>query len=232
MTKLIIQIPCLNEAADAAGDAGRPAAQPARHRRHRGPRHRRRVPRRHRRGRARDGVDHVVGFRRRKGLAAAFSAGIDAAVKLGADYIVNTDADNQYVGADIARLIEPLVRGDADIVIGDRNIQALSAYERHKETAAASRELGRPASVRHRGARYDQRVPRLHTRSRAAHDDRLGLLYTLESIIQAGKKRMAIAHVPIRTNPRLRPSRLFDSIWAISRPRPRRSCASTRCTSR
>ena len=71
------------------------------------------------------GVDHVVRLRRNKGLAAAFAAGIDASLKQGADFIVNTDADNQYAGKDIPKLLEPLLKGQADIVIGDRNIADL-----------------------------------------------------------------------------------------------------------
>ncbi len=126
MTKLIIQIPCLNEATtlpatlrdlptsipgidvieilvidDGSRDETVSVAQA-------------------------HGVHHVVRFRRNKGLAAAFAAGIDASLKLGADFIVNTDADNQYAGADIATLLAPLISGQADICIGDRNIQALS----------------------------------------------------------------------------------------------------------
>ena len=133
VTKLIIQIPCLNEAETLPGtlrdlprslpgidrievliidDGSRDGTAE--------------VARAH-------GVQHVVRFRRRKGLASAFVAGIDAALKLGADFIVNTDADNQYVGADIAKLIDPLVRGEADIVIGDRNIQALSEMSPQKK---------------------------------------------------------------------------------------------------
>ena len=160
------------------------------------------------------GVEHIVRFRRRKGLASAFMAGIDAALKLGADYIVNTDADNQYVGADISRLLEPLVRGEADIVIGDRNIQALAEMSPHKK------RLQRVGSWVVRQVSGTQ-VPdttsgfRAYTREAAL---RMSIVsefsYTLESIIQAGKQRMAIAHVPIRTNPRVRPSRLFDSIWS------------------
>ena len=161
-----------------------------------------------------NGVQHVVRFRRRKGLAAAFVAGIDAALKLGADFIVNTDADNQYVGADIAKLIDPLVRGEADIVIGDRNIQALS------EMSAQKKRLQRLGSWVVRQVSGTQ-VPdttsgfRAYTREAALRMTIVSeFSYTLESIIQAGKRRMAIAHVPIRTNPRVRPSRLFDSVFS------------------
>jgi glycosyltransferase involved in cell wall biosynthesis len=212
VTKLIIQIPCLNEAetlpatlADLPtridgidvietlviddGSRDRTAE----------------VARAH-------GVTHVVRFRRQKGLAAAFMAGIDASLKHGADFIVNTDADNQYAGRDIARLIEPLLAGRADIVIGDRNIRDLAHMSWHKKL------LQRLGSWVVRQV-SNTTVPdttsgfRAYTREAAL---RMTLVsefsYTLESIIQAGKKRMAIAHVEIATNPRTRPSRLFHSI--------------------
>jgi glycosyltransferase involved in cell wall biosynthesis len=214
MTKLIIQIPCLNEAETLPGTLGDlPRTLPGIDRievlviddgSRDGTSD---VARAH-------GVQHVVRFRRRKGLAAAFMAGIDAALKVGADFIVNTDADNQYVGEDIAKLIEPLVRGEADIVIGDRNIQALS------EMSAQKKRLQRLGSWVVRQVSGTQ-VPdttsgfRAYTREAALRMTIVSeFSYTLESIIQAGKRRMAIAHVPIRTNPRVRPSRLFDSVWS------------------
>jgi glycosyltransferase involved in cell wall biosynthesis len=161
-----------------------------------------------------NGVHHVVRFRRRKGLAAAFMAGIDAALKLGADFIVNTDADNQYVGEDIAKLIEPLVRGEADIVIGDRNIQALAEMSPQKKRL---QRLGSWVVRQVSGTQVPDTTSgfRAYTREAALRMTIVSeFSYTLESIIQAGKRRMAIAHVPIRTNPRVRPSRLFDSIWS------------------
>jgi glycosyltransferase involved in cell wall biosynthesis len=160
------------------------------------------------------GADHVVRFRRRKGLAAAFMAGIDAAVKLGADYIVNTDADNQYVGADIALLIAPLVNGEADIVIGDRNIQALAGMSRQKKRL---QRLGSWVVRQVSGTEVPDTTSgfRAYTREAALRMTIVSeFSYTLESIIQAGKKRMAIAHVPVRTNLRVRPSRLFDSVFS------------------
>jgi glycosyltransferase involved in cell wall biosynthesis len=159
-------------------------------------------------------VAHVVRLRRRKGLAAAFVAGIDAAVKLGADYIVNTDADNQYVGADIALLIEPLMKGEADIVIGDRNIKALSEMSAQKKLL---QRLGSWVVRQVSGTEVPDTTSgfRAYTREAALRMTIVSeFSYTLESIIQAGKNRLAISHVPVRTNPRVRPSRLFDNLFA------------------
>ena len=213
MTKLIIQIPCLNEAETlpqtlrdlptslpgidviellVIDDGSRDDTVG--------------VARAH-------GVHHIVRFRRNKGLAAAFIAGIDASLKLGADFIVNTDADNQYVGADIAKLIEPLVSGRADMVIGDRNIQQLQHLTWHRKRLQA---IGSWVVRQVSGTQVPDTTSgfRAYTREAAL---RLTIVsdfsYTLESIIQAGKRRMAIAHVPIRTNPRMRESRLFNSAW-------------------
>jgi glycosyltransferase involved in cell wall biosynthesis len=160
------------------------------------------------------GVRHVVRFRRRKGLAAAFVAGIDASLAAGADLIVNTDADNQYAGRDVARLLAPLLSGDADIVIGDRNIRDL------RHMSAGKRWLQRLGSWVVRQV-SGTAVPdttsgfRAYTREAALQMSIVSdFSYTLESIIQAGKKRMAIAHVAIGTNAKTRPSRLFDSLFS------------------
>lgn len=160
------------------------------------------------------GVHHVVRFTRNKGLAAAFVAGMDAAVKHGADIIVNTDADNQYQGADIAMLIAPLLRGEADICIGDRNIKAIA------EMSPAKKLLQRLGSWVVRQV-SNTSVPDTTSGFRAYSREaalRLTIVsdfsYTLESIIHAGKRRMAIAHVAIATNPRTRESRLFDSMFS------------------
>jgi glycosyltransferase involved in cell wall biosynthesis len=159
------------------------------------------------------GVNHVVRLRRNKGLAAAFQAGIDACVKAGADLIVNTDADNQYAGHEIPKLIDPLLHGEADICIGDRNIAEVEHMSWRK------RQLQRLGSWVVRQV-SNTTVPdttsgfRAYTREAALRMTIVSeFSYTLESIIQAGKKRMAIAHVPIATNPRTRESRLFDSIF-------------------
>ncbi|MGH9308559.1 MAG: glycosyltransferase family 2 protein [Vicinamibacterales bacterium] len=159
------------------------------------------------------GVDHIVRLRRQKGLAAAFAAGIDASLKQGADIIVNTDADNQYAGTDIPKLIDPLLKGTADIVIGDRNIADLEHMSWRK------RQLQRLGSWVVRQV-SNTTVPdttsgfRAYTREAALRMTIVSeFSYTLESIIQAGKKRMAIAHVAVATNPRTRESRLFDSVF-------------------
>jgi glycosyltransferase involved in cell wall biosynthesis len=160
------------------------------------------------------GVDHVVRLRRNKGLAAAFAAGIDASLKRGADFIVNTDADNQYPGHQIAALLEPLLKGEADIVIGDRNIASVRHMSWRK------RQLQRLGSWVVRQV-SNTSVPdttsgfRAYTRDAALRMTIVSeFSYTLESIIQAGKKRMAIAHVQIETNSRTRKSRLFDSMFS------------------
>ena len=163
------------------------------------------------------GVEHVIGFRAHKGLAAAFMAGLDAAVRLGADYIVNTDADNQYAGADVAALVQPLLAGTADIVIGDRNVATLQRMPLLK------RWLQRIGSWVVRQV-SNTRVPdatsgfRAYTREAALRQTLVSdFSYTLETIIQAGRKRMAVAHVPVATNDSTRPSRLFGSVFTYVR---------------
>jgi glycosyltransferase involved in cell wall biosynthesis len=158
------------------------------------------------------GVDHVIRFRQPKGLAAAFVAGIDASLKAGADLIVNTDADNQYAGRDIVRLLEPLLAGRADIVIGDRNIRD------QPQMSWAKKRLQRLGSWAVRRV-SNTKVPdttsgfRAYTRDAALRMTIVSdFSYTLESIINAGKRRLAIAHVDVATNPRTRPSRLFKSV--------------------
>jgi glycosyltransferase involved in cell wall biosynthesis len=211
-TKLIIQIPCLNEAATLPATlADLPRQVPGIDRiewlviddgSNDGTA---KVARAH-------GVHHIVRFRRRKGLAAAFRAGIDAALKLDADYIVNTDADNQYAGKDIARLIDPLVRGDADIVIGDRNIRDVKHWSWQKKSL---QRMGSWVVRQVSGTKVPDTTSgfRAYTREAALRMTIVSeFSYTLESIIQAGKSQMAIAHVEVSTNPRTRPSRLFGSM--------------------
>ena len=213
MTKLIIQIPCLNEAStlpetirdlprqipgidmielivvdDGSTDGTAEVAKAS-------------------------GVAHVVRFRSNRGLAAAFMAGLDAALKLGADIIVNTDADNQYAGRDVAALVQPILRGEADIVIGDRNVRTLQHIPRTKRwlQAVGSWVVRRVSNTR---------VPdttsgfRAYSREAALRQTIVSdFSYTLESIIQAGKKRLTITHVPVATKKNTRKSRLFGSVF-------------------
>ena len=213
MTKLIIQIPCLNEAStlpatlrdlptripgidqiealvidDGSTDDTSGVARSC-------------------------GVNHIVRFPANKGLAAAFMTGLDAALKLGADVIVNTDADNQYAGQDISTLVQPILRREADIVIGDRNVRTI----RHMPWLKRWLQLFGSWVVRQVS---NTRVPdttsgfRAYSREAALRQTIVSdFSYTLESIIQAGKNRMAIAHVPVATNENTRASRLFDNIF-------------------
>jgi glycosyltransferase involved in cell wall biosynthesis len=211
MPKLIIQIPCLNEAEalpetvaalpreipgvdtievliidDGSKDATVEAARCA-------------------------GVDHIVRFPQHQGLARAFSAGLDAALKLGADIIVNTDADNQYEADDIPALIQPILEGRADMVVGDRGPQNLAHFSPLK------RMLQFYGSWVVRGLSGTD-IPDAASGFRAI-DRRAALrlnvvsefTYTLETLVQAGKKQIAVTHVPVRTRP-TRPSRLFTTI--------------------
>jgi glycosyltransferase involved in cell wall biosynthesis len=160
----------------------------------------------------RAGVRHLVRFKNRKGLAQAFMAGLDASLRAGADIIVNTDADNQYCGADIPRLIEPILRGDADMVIGDRNIRELPHFSPLKRFL---QRFGSWAVRRISGTDIPDCTSgfRAYNREAALRMNIVSqFTYTLESIIQGGKKNIAIAHVPVRTNSETRESRLFSSM--------------------
>ncbi len=164
------------------------------------------------------GADHIVRLTNNRGLAAAFQAGLDAALKLGADVVVNTDADNQYDARDIPRLVAPVLRGDADMVVGDREVATLEHFSPLK------RFLQRMGSWVVRRA-SETTVPdttsgfRAYNREAALQMQVVSkFTYTLETIIQAGKLLVATDHVPIRTNPEtLRESRLFPSMWAYVR---------------
>ncbi len=158
------------------------------------------------------GVDHVVRFKKNRGLAEGFKAGIDACVALGADIIVNTDADNQYHAGDIPKLIQPILDGKADIVIGARPISQIKHFSIVKKLL---QKLG--SYVVRRLSATD--IPDAPSGFRAfSRDAALKLnvfnryTYTLETIIQAGRKNMAITWVPVRVNEDLRPSRLVKSI--------------------
>jgi glycosyltransferase involved in cell wall biosynthesis len=158
------------------------------------------------------GVHHIVRFPHNRGLAAAFSAGIDAALRLGADLVVNTDADNQYRGSDIARLVVPILTGRADVVVGDRQTDRIahfslikralqrwgsSVVRRASATAVADATSGFRAISRRAAL-----VLFVHNR----------FTYTLETIIQGGRLGLSFENVPIETNPKTRESRLFKSL--------------------
>jgi len=164
-----------------------------------------------------NGVDHIVRLTNNKGLASGFQAGLDAALKLGADVIVNTDADNQYYGADIAKLVAPIVEGRADMVVGDRQVMTIEHFSPAKKTL---QRLG--SWVVRQASATD--VPDTTSGFRAYNREAALQLqvvskftYTLETIIQAGKMTVAVDHVPIRTNAKTRESRLFPSTWAYVR---------------
>jgi len=212
MTKLIIQIPCLNEAAvlpdtlaklprsvagidvveycvidDGSTDDTSGVAR-------------------------RWGVQHIVRHRRNRGLAEAFRSGIERCLAEGADIIVNTDADGQYEGADIAKIVAPVLAGEADICIGDRSV-ARNAHFGH-----GKRLLQRIGSyvVRTLSATdITDAVSGFRAMSREAAQ-RINITtefsYTTDMLIQAGRKRLAITSVPVRTHSATRPSRLFKSI--------------------
>jgi glycosyltransferase involved in cell wall biosynthesis len=164
-----------------------------------------------------NGVDHVVRLTNNKGLAAAFQAGLDACLKLGADVIVNTDADNQYYGGDIEKLVAPILAGEADMVIGDREVDQIEHFSPLKKrlqrlgSAVVRRasETGVPDTTSGFRAYNREAALQMNVVSR--------FTYTLETLIQAGKMLVAVDHVPIRTNEKTRDSRLFPSMWAYVR---------------
>lgn len=212
MTKLIIQIPCFNEAEslpdtlialprrlpgvdvievlvidDGSHDGTADVAR-------------------------RFGVHHIVRHRRNRGLAAAFQSGIDAALAAGADIIVNTDADGQYAGEDIAKLVAPIVAHEADLVIGDRGVGDNTHFGPLKRLL---QRLGSFVVRSLSGTEVTDAVSGFRAISRAAAQ-RITITtefsYTTDMLIQAGRKRFKIISVPVRTNATLRPSRLFKSI--------------------
>jgi glycosyltransferase involved in cell wall biosynthesis len=165
----------------------------------------------------RAGVDHLVRLTNHMGLAAAFQAGLDACLKLGADVIVNTDADNQYQAADIPSLVRPILAGDADMVIGNRGVRTVEEFSASKKLlqrlgSAVVRRISQTAVLdATSGFRAYNRDAALQVQVVSK------FTYTLETIIQAGKLLVAVQDVPIRTNPQTRPSRLFPSTWSYVR---------------
>ena len=160
------------------------------------------------------GFHHIVSFKQNKGLAKGFMAGIDACLHLGADIIVNTDADNQYCGADIEKLVRPILEEKADMVIGERPIDETEHFSwQKKKFQHIGSWVVRLAS--------NTKIPdapsgfRAYSREAALRINVINdYTYTLETIIQAGHNKIAMMSVPIRTNPETRKSRLFKSMWA------------------
>jgi glycosyltransferase involved in cell wall biosynthesis len=158
------------------------------------------------------GVDHIVRNKRNLGLARSFRKGLDTCLKLGADIIVNTDGDNQYIGADIPKLVAPILAGAADIVIGDRETDKIPHFSRTKKLL---QRLGSGVVRKLAGIWVPDAVSGFRAFDRDAAI-RLNIVsafsYTIETVIQAGKRHLAVTSVPIRTNPKTRESRLFKSI--------------------
>lgn len=159
------------------------------------------------------GINYVVNFKRNKGLAKGFMAGLDACLKNGADIIVNTDADDQYCGDDIEKIVRPIIDGKADIVIGERPVDTTEHWSwKKKKFQHLGSWVVRIAS--------NSDIPDAPSGFRAYSRDaalRMNVIneytYTLETIIQAGRDKIAMTSVPIRTNGELRKSRLFSSMW-------------------
>ena len=159
------------------------------------------------------GVQHIVNFKQNRGLAKGFMAGLDMCLRNGADIIVNTDADNQYCGDDIEKLIAPILEGKADIVIGERPIDQTAHFSWLKKKL---QHVG--SWVVRKASNTD--IPdapsgfRAYSREAAMQMNVVNeYTYTLEQIVQAGRTKIAITSVPIRTNDELRPSRLFSSMF-------------------
>lgn len=163
------------------------------------------------------GVDHIVHNPKNLGLAKSFKAGLDACLNLGADIIVNTDGDNQYAGWDIPKLVRPILDGEAQIVVGDRQTGRVEHFSGFKKMLQqlGSRVVARLADVD---------IPDAVSGFRAISRDaaiKINIVshfsYTTEMLIQAGKKHLAITSVPVETNPKTRESRLFTSMPAFIR---------------
>ncbi len=158
------------------------------------------------------GVHHIVRVKKHAGLANAYRTGLDACLRLGADIIVNTDADNQYNAEDIPLLLQPILEGKAELVIGDRGVSSLETFSplKRKLQTWGSKVVSQAAGIDIPDATSGFRAM---TREVALRTNVLSnYSYTLETLIQAGSQHFAIASVPVRTNPPSRPSRLMRSI--------------------
>jgi len=157
---------------------------------------------------SRAGADHILRLPRHVGLAGAFAAGLDECLRLGADIIVNTDADNQYEAADIPLLLAPILAGEADLVVGDRGVShlpGLKGWLQRMGSWVVGGVAGMPVPDASSGFRALTREAALRTIVHSSYT------YTLETLIQAGARRSAVCFVPVRVNPTPRPSRLMRS---------------------
>ncbi|MBO5057604.1 MAG: glycosyltransferase family 2 protein [Lachnospiraceae bacterium] len=158
------------------------------------------------------GVNYIVNFKQNKGLAKGFMAGIDACLRNGADIIVNTDADNQYCADDIEKLVRPILEGKTDIVIGARPIDEVQHWSplkkklQHFGSFVVRKASGTDIPDAPSGFRAYSREAAMHLNVINEYT------YTLETIVQAGRSKIAMESVPVRTNEELRPSRLFHSM--------------------
>ncbi|MGW8251316.1 MAG: glycosyltransferase family 2 protein [Anaerolineales bacterium] len=158
------------------------------------------------------GIHHIVRLPRHSGLAVGFVVGLENSLKQGADLIVNTDADNQYQAEDIQRLVTPILEGRADLVVGDRGVGTLQNFSPLKRRL---QRMGSWVIARASGVKTPDATSGFRAISREAALRTLVLSeysYTLETLIQAGARRMSVEYVPVRTNPQTRPSRLMRSI--------------------
>jgi glycosyltransferase involved in cell wall biosynthesis len=158
------------------------------------------------------GVDHILRLSHHVGLAGGFVAGLEACLSHGADIIVNTDADNQYYAGNILDLIQPILSGSADLVVGDRGVAKLEAFSPFKRLL---QRFGSWIIGKVSGLQIPDATSGFRALSRDAALKTIVLSqysYTLETLIQAGAKKMAVVFVPVRTNPQTRPSRLMHNI--------------------
>ena len=158
------------------------------------------------------GVDHIIRNKTNKGLARSFGIGMDACLRLGADIIVNTDGDNQYAGQDIPKLVRPILDGTADVVVGDRQTDTIEHFSWTKKRIQSIGSAGIRAFS---GIDVPDAVSGFRAISRdAALQMNIvsSFSYTIEMLIQAGRKHMAVTSVPVGTNPKTRESRLFKSV--------------------
>ena len=164
-----------------------------------------------------NGVDYVVRFSHNQGLASAFQAGVDACLKLGADVIINTDADNQYDASAIPALVKPILDGVADVVVGDRdtkNVTEFSWLKRKLQTFGTSvvqNFSGVPVTDATSGFRAFDREAAMQINLVSK------FTYTIESLIQVNEASLALANTPVKRNESVRPSRLFGSTWKYIR---------------